>query len=116
MTKATENELAKLHKKVAVTMSKALEQSGTATLLLDRYIGDDEYKIPQAIIDFLEEVCVVNPTLLNAATKFLKDNDITVDISDSRDLQELDDLIEARKANARARSNVADIKDYLDGD
>jgi hypothetical protein len=78
MTKAagTEKELAALHKKLTKAMIKALE-------------SDNE----------------VNPALLQAVSKFLKDNDITCPQDESEDLNSL----ATRLKNKRSVGNVTHI-------
>lgn len=98
MVKATERQLSSLHGKVAQTLSNTLEQADTASLLLDVY--KDE--LPDDVKEFLEKVTVVHPSVLTVATKFLKDNEITVDAEQSGDLADL-------RSKLQAKNKVLDI-------
>lgn len=95
MTTATEAELGTLHRRVAETMIKALDQSEVASGLLIKYPDD----LPSDVVDFLESFVDVNPSLLTAATKFLKDNHISCDPEEDSALSELENKLQAKKGN-----------------
>lgn len=95
MNKATIDTLSRLHERVAQSMVDSLEHSGTAILLFDKYAKDKS--IPSDIKNFLAESQHVSPALLQAITKFLKDNDITVDPSADSSLNELDNVLRNRR-------------------
>lgn len=106
MDKATETQLSALHGHVASTMTAALNTSAQAEKLLRKY---EDAAIPGEVIRFLEQATVVNPSLLTAITKFLKDNDISCDIGSSDDLQELEaSLARKRKGGSVTRLSFDD--------
>lgn len=94
MSKATETQLSILHARVAESMTNALEQSDIATSLIERY---KDLGLPHDIMKFLEDAATVNPSLLSAATKFLKDNNISCDASESSELSELEDRLKSKR-------------------
>lgn len=94
-SKATESELATLHRRVAETMTTALNQSDVASNLLLRHA---EVNLPEDIRRFLEECVEVAPSLLTAATKFLKDNNITADGDSDDDLALLGEKLNKRRS------------------
>ena len=95
MTKAagTEKQLALLHKKLSATMLAALDTSDTALALLGRH--DD---LPDDVREFLEEACAINPALLQAVSKFLKDNDITCPQDESSELTDLTERLKKKRS------------------
>lgn len=95
MTKATENQLGNLHNRVASVLVQALEQSDAAYKLLEDYPD-----LPLKVKDFLEDLVDVNPAILTNATKFLKDNNITCDPSDSGELSELEKRLQSKRKSA----------------
>lgn len=96
MTAATEKELSALHKKVAAAMIKALDRDERATFLLERFADE----VPDEVAEFLEECTNINPALLQAITKFLRDNDISAEVDASTELNGL----QHRLANKTRRS------------
>lgn len=102
---ATDKELGKLHAKVAQVMLKALESSDTAGLLLDEFMDE----LPEKVVDFLEKQVTVNPALLQAVTKFLKDNEVTCQIDEDESMSDL----QKRLAEKRTRKSVGNVE-YLD--
>ena len=98
--KATEDQLGQLHGKVAEVMTAALAQSETAAYLLSIPREENE-KIPLDVILFLEKCKEVNPSLLTAATKFLKDNNISADPTTSTELSELEKTLASRQPSAK---------------
>lgn len=107
MGKATEDQLAVLHGKVAETMTAALDQSDKANALLIKYSGhkfEEGESLPTDIMKFLEDTREVNPSLLTSATKFLKDNNISCDAADDEKLSELEERLKKKR-----KGNVTDI-------
>lgn len=97
MTAATEKELSELHKKVAKVLLRKLDSADQAAFLLLKHT-DDETPLPEDIREYLEEQMDASPALLTVITKFLKDNDITAVIDESKELSDLDKaLAEKRK-------------------
>lgn len=106
MTQATDKDLAKLHNHVAKAMTRALESSNSAEVLLSEHGAD----LPDEVRDFLEQCTEVNPALLQAITKFLKDNSITCAVEDSDELSDLAQAL-AQKKKRRTVGNVTHIED-----
>jgi len=58
---------------------------------------------------------IVNPALINAAIKFLKDNEITKDIAEDDDLQTMrNKLVEAAEKRRQKAAGLANKVDELD--
>ncbi len=102
MTKAAspEKQLALLHKKLAATMMAALDSSDKALMLLGEYPD-----LPERVKIFLEAACDVNPSLLQAVSKFLKDNDITCPQDESTEV----DALATRLQKKRTVGNVTHL-------
>ena len=109
--KADVQQLSALHKKVAETILNSLNQCRTAEHLLKKHRnnlidledGDD-------LIEFLESVSYVSPAMLGAATKFLKDNNISCDAEE-------DDAMQDIKSNlAKRRNSVANVTSLFEKD
>ncbi len=102
MTKAAspEKQLALLHKKLAATMIAALDSSDKAIYLLGEYP-----ELPKEVQTFLRDACDVNPALLQAVSKFLKDNDITCPQDESTEV----DALANRLKNKRTVGNITHI-------
>lgn len=99
MSRATEDQLALLHNRVATTMITALEQADRAAALLMKYSAIED-ALPHDVKRFLEDAHEVNPSLLSSATKFLKDNNISCDPADDEQLSELEERLKnKRKGN-----------------
>ena len=105
MSKATENELSVLHKRVARSLIKQLDQSETADNLLQEFEGD----LPSPVVNFLNDLTQVPPALIQAATKFLKDNDISCDPVQETGMQSLQEKLKKR-ASVSGISLVVDNK------
>ena len=102
MTRATEDQLAILHRKVAETMTDALDQADIAARLLAKHKDED---LPKGIVRFLEDCREINPSLLTSATKFLKDNNISCDPAEDSAVGELEERLKKR----RKQGNVTSI-------
>lgn len=105
MTSATDKELSVLHKKVADAMLRALERDDMATVLLDNYRDE----LPDEVIEFLETCTNINPALLQAITKFLRDNDISAEVAKSDELNGLQ-----QKLANKARKSVGNVTPLYD--
>jgi hypothetical protein len=105
MTAATDKELSDLHNKVAKVLLQKLDSSDQATLLLAEFSDD----LPEEVVEYLEKQMDASPALLTVITKFLKDNDITAVVDESKELTDLD----RRLAEKRQRkvSGVSLVKD-----
>ena len=106
MTAATEKELSELHRKVAKALSDKLDSADKATLLLIEF----REELPEEVVEFLETQSDASPALLTVITKFLKDNDITAVVDESKELTELDQLLQ-KKRQRRQVGNVIPIQD-----
>jgi len=95
-----EKQLALLHKKLAATMIAALDSSDKAIYLLGKFKD-----LPHEIEKFLKDACDVNPALLQAVSKFLKDNDITCPQDESTEV----DALATRLQKKRTVGNVTHI-------
>jgi hypothetical protein len=94
MTKATDGLLGELHGRLTKAMLASLASCDTATDLLNEYRAE----LPEAVTEFLEKLSDVNPSLLTAIAKFLKDNAITCAIEDNDEMSELEKrLVQKRK-------------------
>ena len=106
--KATDKELGELHSLLAKSMKAALEASSEAQDLLDACVDSGE-ELPLAVEAFLERAADANPSLLTAVAKFLKDNNITAAIEDSKDMSELEQRL--KKKRKHSTDNVVPIKE-----
>lgn len=104
---ATEKELAELHVKVANILVKKLDQCKTAEALIAEHAGE----LPEDVVEFLCEIQDASPALLTVATKFLKDNEITVNKDDSQELSDLDKRLKEKRL--KRSTTVIAIKDNL---
>jgi len=113
MTSATEKELSVLHKKVATVLLKKLESADQATYLLAKYsdIDDEEPLLPEDVRDYLEKQMDASPALLTVITKFLKDNDITAVVDESKEMSDLDKALEAKRSRRKSVGNVIPLKE-----
>lgn len=117
MSKATDDTLAVLHGKVAEAMLSAITQSSKAVNLLVLYprakaeINEEDQvclaEFMQQVRHFLDECTIVEPSMLQAITKFLKDNNITSDPSTDQGLKELREQLDEKTKSKRGR--VGDI-------
>lgn len=105
MSRATEDQLAQLHRKVAETMVAALDQSDRAGHLLAKYALEDT--LPRDVQKFLEDAREINPSLLTSATKFLKDNNISCDPGEDENLAELEDRLKRKRTTKGNVTNIA---------
>lgn len=101
---ATEKELNELHKKVARQLANQLENADIALGLLHEHRGE----LPENVADFLEKCSIASPALLTIAAKFLKDNDITCQVEDSKEMSDLEKRLAAKKER-KAVGNVLPI-------
>lgn len=106
MSPASEKELSELHKKVANVLLKKLESADKAKALLLEFYDE----LPEEIIGFMEDQCDASPAFLTVVTKFLKDNNITAVVEDSKELSELDKRL-AEKRQRRVVGNVIPMND-----
>lgn len=104
MTAATENELSELHKKVAKALSDKLDSADQATSLLIEHSDN----LPEDVIEYLHKQSDASPALLTVITKFLKDNDITAVIDESKELSDLDKRLAEKRR--RTVAGVALVK------
>ncbi len=95
-----EKQMAKLHKKLTEKMLDALSASDSAIGLLSTYPD-----LPNPVKEHLKKEADANPALLQAVSKFLKDNDITCLPEESEKMSEL----ERRLKLKRSVGNVAHI-------
>lgn len=94
MSKASDKEMAELHGTVAKVINAQLSQNSDAQWLLSQY----RTELPKDVVQFLENVSVASPAIIQAATKFLKDNSITCDPSTDTNVQSLQEKLKARKS------------------
>lgn len=104
--KATDKELGELHALVAKGFKQGLANSERAVRLLAEH-GDE---LPDEVKAFLVDQMETSPSLLTAATKFLKDNDITCVIEDNAELSDLQKTLEAK----RKRKQVGNVIPIID--
>ncbi len=100
MSKASEQKLSALHGHVADALITSIGQADLAVVLLAKHPD-----LPAGVKTFLENCSDVHPSLLTVATKFLKDNHISVDGEDSTELGEL----EKQLKDNRKKSKINDI-------
>lgn len=105
MTRASESSLGLLHERVADVMLRSLDQAGTAEQLLVQFPN-----LPEQVLEFLVQCSEVSPQLLNAATKFLKDNDISCNPEEADDLRELESALAKRRETVRMKT--FDVGEY----
>lgn len=89
MARANEEKLSALHGKVAEVMIGALDRAETLAGL-ELYNEDGEV---------IEVPAEVSPALLSACTKFLKDNEITVQLAEGSTVQDLQNKLKKRVGN-----------------
>lgn len=85
--------LNELHVRVANHMMRALEQNELAAELLIEFPD-----LPEPVCRFLDNAAQDNPALLTVVTKFLKDNSITAAPEESKDLSEVQKLLNQKRA------------------
>lgn len=95
MDKATEQAMDELHGAVAAVLKTQLQ--ATATI-----IGEDGKPV---------EMSMVTPAVINAAIKFLKDNDITTTIEVGDDMDDLQEILKKKKHKGRAQLRAVPAKD-----
>ncbi len=97
MAKATEEVLGQLHGKLAKAMMGALED----VVVTDSDTGEVLTTIP-----------CTNPSLFTAIAKFLKDNEVTMQIEGNEALEQLKQRTEAARARRKLPdANITDIAD-----
>lgn len=74
-------------------MLRALKASDAAVELLDEF-GEE---LPGPVQAFLNKQAEANPALLTAVSKFLKDNNITCAIEDSKEMSELEERLSKKR-------------------
>lgn len=94
---ATQDALSELHEQVAQSLSAALAVNETARELLQMY-GDD---LPDPVATFMRTLVGTSPSLITAATKFLKDNNISCEESTTSAAIDLKGRLRAKKEQAR---------------
>ena len=78
------------------------ELGGLHRLVTQAYIGE--------IQTCMREEIPVTPAILSGAAKFLKDNEITADPADKKDLRNLQDTLKRQAAERdKVRANVLDF-------
>lgn len=102
MSKATQDTLAELHSKLASQMLASLNASSEAATLLSK---DRDEELPEDIVEFLCKLKQSNPALLTAVAKFLKDNEITADVSEN----DANEMTELQKHLASKRKRIAGL-------
>lgn len=100
MSKASEDKLGRLHGQVADALLTSIGQSDKAQALLVKFPEE----LPDEVRRFLEDCSEVHPSLLTVATKFLKDNHISVDGEDSTELGELAKELKEKRAKGKVSS------------
>lgn len=104
--RATETQLGELHNAVAKVMTNALTVSEVAQevyLRKTEYIKDNPDD-PDMLMALPERPPEVPATLLSVITKFLADNKITCIPEESKQGNELQDKLNAMRANGRRKS------------
>lgn len=105
--RATDVLLGELHGRLAKAMLAGLRKSDRAEVLLAKY----QEELPEDVVEFLEDLMEVNPALLTAVTKFLKDNAITCAVEDNEELTELErQLAERKKSIKNIKTPIYDIQ------
>jgi hypothetical protein len=90
--KASDKMLGELHGHLAKAMLSTLSANDRAATILETY--DD---LPDEVREFLEDLSNTNPAFLTAVSKFLKDNQITCSIEDSKELSELEQTLQNKR-------------------
>ena len=106
MAQATDKELGELHRKVARQLAVQLEQADKAQRLIAQQ-GEEDWEAN--VVEFLLTCSTASPALLTIAAKFLKDNDITCQVEDSKELSDLDKRL-AAKRERKAVGNVIPLQ------
>ena len=109
MTKqtASDTKLGLLHSRVAEVMLNALTSADTAAILLETFRD----QLPTEVIAYLSIQTDVNPALLQAVTKFLKDNDITCQIAEDENMTELQQRLAEKQGRRKTVGNVVPIEE-----
>lgn len=106
MARATNDALSELHETLARHMLRALDTSDQAKKLLEQYP-----ELPDGVREFLRVRGSDNPALFTAVTKFLKDNNITTVIDDSKEMSELEARLKAKKKISVG--NIIPMEEYV---
>lgn len=85
---------------------KKLDAADKASILLVEHAGE----LPEEVAEYLAEQSDASPALLTVITKFLKDNDITAVVEESKELSDLDKRL-SEKRQRRTVGNVIPITD-----
>ena len=101
MTAATDKELSELHKKVSGVLLRQLDSATYAASLLARFRDE----LPDEVREFIMKQVDASPALLTVCTRFLKDNNVTAVVEDSKELSDL----EKRLATKRERKVVGNV-------
>lgn len=90
-------------------MTASKEELGALHRLVTKaYIGEIE--------TCLDEQVPVTPALLSGAAKFLKDNEITADPAEAKDLRDLQSRLKEASGNReRRRNNIIDFAKQQEG-
>lgn len=94
---ATQDLLSELHEQVAQSLSAALAVNVEAQNLLNRFRDE----LPAEVVVFLGGLVGTSPSLITAATKFLKDNNISCEESTTSAAMDLKGKLRAKKEQAR---------------
>lgn len=105
MNAATDKELSELHSKVAKVLLQKLDSVDKAILLIAKY----EDELPEEVVEYLAEQSNASPALLTVVTKFLKDNDITAVVEESKELTDLEKRLQEKRK--RRVGNVSLVED-----
>ena len=97
-------ELNELHVRVAKHMARALEQNEQAASLLEEFPD-----LPFPVADFLERAAQDNPALLTVITKFLKDNSITAAPEESKDLSDVQRLLNQKRERLNSIQAIMEV-------
>ena len=89
MSKATEDKMNELHGKVATVLCEIVDHK-SAPVTFDEegntIVGEEEFD--------------VSPAMVSAATKFLKDNQITCDVEQDQNLSRLKDTLDKKRKHS----------------
>lgn len=91
MSKATESKLSALHSAVAVVLTDQLLQKEAKT----------DFDVDGNIVETGEEMFNASPATISAAIKFLKDNNITCDIEENKDMSNLREALSKKQRHSR---------------
>ncbi len=101
---ASEQELGKLHNKVAKVMVRALDQFEKSQDVYDTVLINAEDN-PDSLIARPE----ISPALLGVMTKFLNENKITCTPEESETMSELEQTLADKRTRRRPRKQVGNV-------